>query len=258
MTAEDHGIADRLVTLEGGFNFRDFGGYAAADGRRVKRGLLYRSGVMTHLTGDDAARLHDLGIATICDLRTTSERAAQPTLWHEGSEIEYWARDYQGRAGNLGAMLSREDASAADLRAVMIEAYQLIPWQQADSYRAMFERLAAGRVPLVVNCSAGKDRTGIAVALVLAALGVPKDVIEADYLFTNRADFDWLRARFAGRLSSLPPEVIAPMFASDLAYLDAMFVAIENRHGSISAYLRDILGIGPDGLEALRANLLDG
>jgi protein-tyrosine phosphatase len=85
---------DRLIALEGGRNFRDLGGYPTVDGRRVRWGLMFRSGSLSGLTEADWDSLTRRGIRTICDLRTHKERAAEPFAWADQAGLSYWARDY--------------------------------------------------------------------------------------------------------------------------------------------------------------------
>jgi protein-tyrosine phosphatase len=185
------------LRLESAFNLRDFGGYATADGRVVRRGMLYRSGTMALLSDADAAHLRSLGIRAICDFRRGNERTAEPTLWH-GAEVDYFCRDYSESSGLLGEMLKRTDATAEDMREAMLSLYRVIPVDHAASYRAMFAQIANGRVPILINCSAGKDRTGVGAALILAALGVPRETIVADYLLTIGTGF-WPSATRSSR-----------------------------------------------------------
>ena len=98
--------APRLLPLEGGFNLRDLGGYAARNGRAVRRGMLYRSGMMSMLTEADERYLGSLGIATVCDFRRPGERRAEPTRWCEPAGVHYWARDYSETTGVLAKLFS--------------------------------------------------------------------------------------------------------------------------------------------------------
>ena len=168
-----HVAPSRRLPLERAFNLRDFGGYATADGRVVRQGMLFRSGTMALLSEADAAHLRSLGIRAICDFRRGNERSAEPTVWH-GAEVDYFCRDYSESSGILGEMLKRKDSTAQDMRDAMIGLYRAIPLDHAASYRAMFAQMLAGRLPIIINCSAGKDRTGVGAALILAALGVPR------------------------------------------------------------------------------------
>ncbi|ATE66766.1 tyrosine-protein phosphatase [Rhizorhabdus dicambivorans] len=247
-----------LLPLEGGFNLRDMGGYATGDGRRVKRGMLFRSGMMSLLTEADEAHLAGLGIATVCDFRRPGERRRDPTRWCEPAGTLYWTRDHDASSGVLGELLRGALPTADSVRASMIIVYRDLLVEHAPSYRFLFERLAGGHVPLLFNCSAGKDRTGVAAALILSALGVPRDTIYEDYLLTNRyADF----SRIIGREPSdqyrdVDAAVMAPLLAADTDYLDAAFESIDRDHGGMDAYLGSI-GVDDGVKTTLRGLLLD-
>lgn len=249
-----------LLPLEGGFNLRDMGGYATEDGRTVRRGMLFRSGVMSLLTEADEAHLAGLGIATVCDLRRLGERQRDPTRWCEPAGTLYWSRDYSESSGVLGELLRGGVPTADRMRAMMIDLYREILVDHAPSYRFLFERLASGHVPLLFNCSAGKDRTGVGAALILLALGVPRAAIVEDYLLTNRfADFDRLLAAGragAERYSDLDPAVLGPLFAADADYLDTAFDSLDRDHGGVDAYLAAI-GVDAAAKARLHELLLD-
>jgi len=250
----------RRLPLAGAFNLRDFGGYATADGRTVRRGMLYRSGTMALLTDEDSAHLRALGIRSICDFRRGNERRLEPTVWH-GDDVDYYCRDYSGSSGILSEMLKRGTATAEDMRQAMVHLYRTIHVDHAEAYRAMFERLADRRVPMLINCSAGKDRTGTGAALILAALGVPRNTIVEDYLLTNiHADWDWLTAQSrttVGEMQRTMPDVIQPVLAADAAYIAMLFATLETEHGSVDGYLADILGVDAAMRETLREILLE-
>ena len=249
-----------LLPLEGGFNLRDMGGYLAADGRRVRRGMLFRSGVMSLLTEADEAHLAGLGIATVCDLRRPGERQRDPTRWCEPAGVFYWSRDYEEVTGVLGALLSGKVGDPSAMRAKMLNLYREILVDHAPSYRFMFERLAGGHVPLLFNCSAGKDRTGVAAALILSALGVARETIVEDYLLTNRyADFSRLTASGRGgadKFGSIDPDVVRPLLAADADYLAVAFDSLESDHGGLDAYLASI-GVDAAVKARLQDRLLD-
>lgn len=248
------------LPLEGAFNLRDFGGHATADGRCVKRGMLYRSGTMALLTEADADHLRSLGIKAICDFRRGNERTAEPTQWH-GAEVDYFCRDYSESSGLLGEMLEREGATADDMRQTMIALYRVIPVDHAESFSAMFARIADGRVPLLINCSAGKDRTGVGAALILSVLGVPRQTIVEDYLATNaHADWDWLLAQrdtLVAKASRTRADVLTPLLRADAAYLDSLFTTLDEKHGGVDGYLNDVLGVDAAARKAIRGMLLD-
>lgn len=254
--------AERVLPLEGGRNFRDLGGYATADGKRVKWGKVFRSGTMAGLTPADYQYLSKLGIKSVCDLRTKHERSAEPNKWVEAANIAYWTRDYDMSDGDLGAMLSK-GTTAEQMKQAMTAMYRELPVEQAPAYRDIFQRLAGGEIPLAFNCSAGKDRAGTAAALILSALGVPDETVFADYAMSEKVlDFDKMMresrgSEALGPMAKLPPEVIQPLLASDPAYIKAAFASIREKYGSVPNYLRDELGVTDAQLAKLRNDLLE-
>lgn len=251
-------IADRIITLERGHNFRDLGGYRAADGRRVRRGMIFRSGTMADLTDSDAARLTGLGIVCICDLRTTSERAKHPTRWHDPARVEVVARDYDHSAGSLGSLAMGDGAA---VRARMISLYRTLHEEQREAHGALFARLLAGDVPLLFNCAAGKDRTGVAAALILTALGVPRETVVEDYALSDHfADplFDLLcRNPRYGLTPETPREAWLPMTRALPEYIETTLDTLTEQYGGVEAYLDRELGLGPSARERLRDSLLE-
>lgn len=250
--------AARVLPLEGGRNFRDLGGYLAADGRRVRWGRLYRSGSMAGLTQADCEYLSGLGIKLICDLRTTGEREAMPSAWPGAAGPGYWSRDYATSFGDLRTLLKAGLPTVTQVREVMQTVYRNLPFEQAPAYRELFKRLAAGELPMVFNCTAGKDRTGIVAALILDVLGVPREVIIEDYALTNEllAGHSLSRGK-QGLLGQLPPEVLHAIAGSDPDYLRTAFAVIEERHGCIEHYLGDVLDVSEQELSAIRVELLE-
>lgn len=249
--------ADRFVVLEGGRNFRDVGGYRTVDGHIVKRGVLYRSGSMGKLTSAGQQRLASLHISQIVDLRTTTERKSD-TFDLRGAYPGYWARDYDHSQGDMRSIFSDPaNLTAERMTAMMAGAYRTMPKEQAPSYRELFARLESGEGATVVNCTAGKDRTGIASALVLTALGVPYETVRQDFLLTNGAPgMETLQANLSGPLASLPADVVAPIVGVDGSYLDTAFAQIRQDYGSVEGYLDKELGVGPQQIAALRARML--
>ena len=243
--------ARRVIPLEGGRNFRDLGGYRTLDGRSVKWGKLYRSGSMAWLTPADYDRLATLAIKAVCDLRTVQECAAEPNRWCQAANIGYWAREHSDSFGELRKVMLSGLATPAMARAAMIEGYRRLPFEQAPAHQALFKRLAAGEVPLVVNCAAGKDRAGTAAALILSALGVPRETVVDDYVLTDRVvDLEaiFMNRKRKNELTHLPRGVVRPILKADAGYLQAALDAVEERHGSVAVYVRDALGITEDAL----------
>jgi protein-tyrosine phosphatase len=253
---------DRLLPLQGGCNFRDMGGYQTGDGRTVKRGTLFRSGSMGGLTSEDFAYLSGLGIRAVCDFRTTGERESDPNRWVEAAQIAYWTRDYEMSFGELRSVLAQKLATVDQARTAMIASYRRLPYEQAPAYRELFRRLGAGEVPLVFNCSAGKDRAGTAAALILSALGVPRETVIADYLLSNHSMVALHRAQARGRRGESPiadvsPEAVEAVLSADAAYLHGALGAVEEKHRSVAGYLDDELGVSAPMLEHIKALLLE-
>ncbi|MDE2405178.1 MAG: tyrosine-protein phosphatase [Sphingomonadales bacterium] len=252
----------RLLPLEGGINFRDMGGYAAAGGRTVKWRHLYRSGAMAQLTAADSAALAARGIRLVVDLRSTREQAEAPTRWVRDHGIAYWVRDHDESFGHLHAMLEKGDITAADARQVMIFGNAHLPRQQAPAFAALMRALAEGEVPVAFNCTAGKDRTGGAAALVLATLGVARADITADYLLTNHA-VDLATAfrtppdpARAARYAGLDPAIGDAIRVVRPEYIAAFLDALDREWGGVENYLAE-LGLKADAVAEIRANLLD-
>jgi protein-tyrosine phosphatase len=251
---------ERVVALKGGHNFRDVGGYPAADGRNTAWGMVYRSGTMAELSDSDHALLARLGLRTICDFRSSGERNRQPSRLPDPAGFEIWSRDYETSTADLVDALTRPDATATGSRALMIEMYRDLAYEQVPGYRALFERLASGALPILFHCAAGKDRTGIAAALLLDMLGVPRDVVVEDYVLTDRF-FDrgcaLVRSDpWADRLGGIDQAVWAPIMRADPAYIATMFETIEARHGSAEGFIRDELGLDETAIRAIRTRLL--
>jgi protein-tyrosine phosphatase len=259
----------RFVLLEGGRNFRDLGGYKTADGHTVKQGQMYRSGSLGSLTAKGQADLAQLHIASIIDLRTTEERSHDTNGLSAAFGPAYWTRDYgmslgdMSQAGMRSMFSDPSKLTAENMRDMMANAYRTMPKEQAPSYREMFARLIAGKEPLVVNCTAGKDRTGIASALVLTALGVPYETVRQDFLLSNSAPgMDTLRnslsaSQVSSPLAKLPPEVMAPLIGVEGVYLDNAFDQIRKDYGSVEGFLDKELGVGPQQIAVLRQRMLD-
>lgn len=239
-------------------NLRDLGGAVGHGGRRVRRGRVFRSAMLDPEDGVLVEQLRRLGLRTIVDLRSDGERSRIPTPWEAIGCADYWCRLNATTTGNLGEILARPNTRPAEVREEMFRIYRKILAAQAASYQALFAKLAAGSTPLLFHCSVGKDRTGAAAALILGALGVPREAVLEDYLQTRA--FDFRRSggmRGSAHLKGLPDEVLAPMLAADPAYLQTMFDELDATYGSLEGYLVEALNVGPADLEQIRSHLLE-
>lgn len=247
----------RFYDVAGGLNFRDLGGYETVDGRRVRYGELFRSGMMSGLEDDAIAEVAALGIRSVCDLRARDEREKHPSRWLEGRGIHLSLREDGDGTGDLLAFYTKIEAAPETAREVMIASYRSMPYTLAPSYRALFARLLAGETPLIFHCAGGKDRTGIAAALVLTALGVPRELVVRDYQTTDRFFeqlFEVMRAQVAGVMDiERNREIWRPLLVCHPDYLQATLDEIEERDGSVEAYLRTHADVDDEGLEQLRS-----
>lgn len=245
----------RLLPLQGGQNFRDMGGYRTRAGRTVRWGVLYRSGSMHFLTPADFDYLAKRGIRTVCDFRATNERSNEPVAWPAGKAPRVLADDYTMDTSAI-APKPGHVPTAAEARATMTATYPALLKQFNGQYRRMFGELLAGRAPLAFNCTAGKDRTGVAAALILTALDVPRETVIQDYLLTNKY-FDPRKVVQSDDQASqawrkLPMDVLKAYMAADPDYIDAVFKVMDAHRGGVSGYLRDELGLGTAELAKLR------
>lgn len=251
----------RMISMEGGRNFRDVGGYRTADGRTVRWNVLYRSGSLGDLQKEGMARLLTMDIRAIIDLRMTAERKRDRSNWLPAAGLGYWTRDYQLGGGDAPLARIFSDPSkltAEAMRAMMTQSYRTMPKDLAPQYRELFARLIApGKGAVVVNCTAGKDRTGIGTALVLTALGVDYDIVREDYLLSNTGlNMESVQDAISPQLAALPPEVLKPLLGVEKHYLDAAFAQLKADYGSVGAYLEKELGVGPAEIAALKRRML--
>jgi len=241
----------RVLRLRGASNFRDLGGYRAADGRRVRWGRLFRSDHLGRLTPEDEAVLSGIGLQRVLDFRGEQERAAVPNRLaaarHHALGIEPTVVQ---RMQDLAAAGQR--LSAAVAVELMKELYRALVNDQAHRFAEFFEHLLASETPLVFHCTAGKDRTGFAAALTLQALGVPRQVVVQDYLLTNA-----LYQPPALPHSDTPMEALAVLWRVQTDFLDAAFEVVEADHGGMERYLEQRLRLGTAARRALADRYLE-
>ena len=257
-------MSHRVLLMDGIHNFRDYGGYGAADGRRVKRRVLWRSGQHLDATPDDLARVDALDLAHVIDFRGSGERREYPcprgpafgasVICYDG-ETAALAPHVEAGGGTLGVEEAHRRMEAI---------YLALPDREPVLWvmRRYFDALAGGEGASLVHCLAGKDRTGMAVALLHHVLGVHPDDAMADFLLTNTAGNLDARVEAGGaairaKWGNVPDETIRVLMGVDARYLVAMRKAVEERHGSLDAFVRDVLGVDDTKREALRLHLTE-
>jgi protein-tyrosine phosphatase len=241
----------RHLELAGASNFRDLGGYPGRNGRSVRWRQIFRSNHLGHVTAPDIEILRGLGLRSAFDFRGTEERVAALC------GIEEIAVHSLPIEPTVVAMLRARAAtgvalSPADAVDVMRTSYRNYVRDSTPSFRALFSHLLEDRAPLVIHCTAGKDRTGFACALILHALGVPDDVIAEDYLLTNR-----FYRRDPSASSDLPADVSQVLGRVETSFLAAAFEAISADYGDLESYFGDGLGLGARERASLEARYLE-
>lgn len=242
----------RKIAFDALHNFRDFGGYDAG-GRRLASGRLYRSASHALASEADLARLSAMGISAVIDLRRPDERQRQPSKRWQGfaaQVVENHDDDEGSAKDSWDGFMAEWDMTAEHFRSYILGYYDRAPFlpRLVDLYTRYFETLARTDGAIVVHCAAGKDRTGLIVALTHKLAGVHHDDIVADYLLTNDAGrFETYGAQWAkiigeqrGREPTL--ETMKYIMGVQAEYLDRSFAMIEAR-GGLERYMRETLGV---------------
>jgi protein-tyrosine phosphatase len=240
----------RVIELEGCLNFRDLGGYPTADGRAVRWRQLYRSDALHLLTEADVLRLRDeLALSSIIDLRSSGELRSEgrgplerePVAFHHLPLFDGEVRVPEGMTVEK-----------------LADRYILLAEFARAQVARVLTALADAPGPAVYHCAAGKDRTGVVSAILLGVLGVPEEMIVADYVAT-RENLDAIIERlmsaegYQKMLAALPPDTLHAEGETMIAFLDAM----RTRHGSMRGYAR-VAGVDDATVDRLVARLVEG
>jgi protein-tyrosine phosphatase len=254
--------------LTGVRNFRDVGGLPTADGRRVRYGVLFRSGHLAHASDGDTAFLESLGLHTVFDFRNRDDMALEgPDVPLTGTRnlnlplsdpaegAGFWHVVRDGDVAALRGLLG--DGRAAER---MVTAYRRLVLERTEEHSRMLAELTDAEdpaVPALLHCAAGKDRAGTSVAIILLALGVERSAIEEDYLKSNARHRRYKVVRGDGSSgTAIAPairELLNPLFEARVEYLRTAFETIEEQWGSVDRYLEEGLALTPE----RRARLMD-
>ena len=257
----DHAADDRVLPLDGIHNFRDYGGYAIAGGGRLASGRLWRSAQHRDATDTDLGAVQSLGLGAIIDLRGESEREENPCRRAPSFDTPvYFGPGETAGSGNAPHLAAAKDAITGDDAANALKfSYLGMPWREnlLVAFRHYFDALETGQ-PSLVHCFAGKDRTGVIVALFHRLVGVHEDDVMADYMLTNiagkaderiAAGAKHIRSRYGPGITE---EGIRALMLVREDYLATAFDAIVERHGDVHSYADSVLEITPERVARLR------
>jgi len=259
-TGDEYLVSQRRFDLDGAPNVRDFGGYKTADGAMVPWGKFYRAGRLSGLTAADIGFFQGLNIQDIFDFRRLSEAEKSPHNLGENhtSTIHPLPISPGSHVGFVDKIESGQltPAQSAD---GMVGVYQDLALGQTEQYARVLQHLLHSDAPLLINCSAGKDRTGVGAAKILLLLGVDRDTILSDYLLTHRyfpneAEYAHFERDFGGNYKSR--EVLEPLMTVRPEYLLAYFKTIDDNFASEADYFERAYGITPAQTEAIKSRHL--
>jgi protein-tyrosine phosphatase len=251
--------AERVMPLEGASNFRDLGGYRTRDGGRTRWGLVFRADAPDRLTTADVAAIDQLGLRVAFDLRTDGERTQAPSALPAAVRHEPLAIGGDAsRTNPLGELFrsGRADAIPDDF---LHRVYLDMGEQDAPAFGRVLTGLTApDGMPAVIHCTAGKDRTGLAAALLLSVLGVDDEAVLDDYALSRLYFSERRMARLLPRLAELGLDLerYHAVFGAPRHAMAATLDTLRSRYGSVEGYLTGPGGMAPGTVEALRARLV--
>jgi protein-tyrosine phosphatase len=253
--------AERRLPVPGTLNFRDLGGYPAGAGRRVHWGRVFRSDNFAEVPADAWRQLHAMGLREVFDLRHPAERERSPSVIPDDLDIATSVLAIGGEAAEAPDLVDLLSSGTRDSYGLefMMEMYQKLVLEHGATFARLLTHLAdSDRLPAVFHCTAGKDRTGVAAALLLEVLGVERGLVLDDYELSTRY-------RSGPRIEQLRPRLVAagvdiesvrPFLSAPRPALTAALAEVDERHGSVVGFLLSS-GLHPDVPDRLRAELLE-
>jgi protein-tyrosine phosphatase len=257
--ANAHDGGERFIPIDGTVNFREIGGYRTQDGKTVKRGALYRSDKLDDLTEQGQQQLQALGVQAVCDLRGMSEVERHPD--NLPASITYYHLPIEAENDTFGSLCDYFFNKSRLRESIYWMYHELFIEGHPQMFGEAINQVAqADKRPVVLHCTAGKDRTGLITAMILDLLGVPDEVIVADYTLSNHS-YNHLRDYTVQRLGNLSAlgikaDDLWPLLVCDPDFMISSLVHIRGHYGSIENYLLTKGGVSADTIAQLRETLL--
>ena len=261
----DQRAAHRLLNFEGIPNFRDLGGYPTADGRQVKWGVLYRSGTFAESSKGDLKSLAALNLNTLIDFRSAAEKELEPNQLPDPTgftvvEIPTLDDGNQAMVAEITERIETSDFEGFDPNALMLDANRQFASTFTPQFRQFMQTiLQADGAPVVWHCTAGKDRTGFASAILLRTLGVPQEVVMQDYMASKQNALEARKSQvmllrlFKGDEAA---DKVSVMLGVEKEWLAAAFEQIDATWGSFENYVHQGLQLSDEDIAKLKATLL--
>lgn len=244
----------RHIVLPGTTNFRDLGGYVGHQGRPVRWRVLFRSDHLAGLTPDALKTLQSLGVQRSADFRGAYERTVDAYAW-DGLQTHTLSVEPTVVQKALALVHNGGQLSAQDTVALMQETYRHFVRDNAAQFAQLFRLLLEKDAPTVFHCTAGKDRTGWAAALILEALGVARPDIEHDYLLTNQY-YQRPKVMASRAAQAIPQEILDVLWRVQPAFLASAYDMVERDYGGMPTYLREVIALDEEAQAELRARYL--
>ena len=234
-------ISNRGIDMDNVSNFRDLGGYSTVNDNQLKWGHIYRSGHLSNSNLFDQDKIKRLGIKTIIDLRTEKDRKAHPYFVNIPKiNIPIESCDFI----NIKDIILKENFTRSETILYMQKAYKELIEENSRNFADIFDiMLDKNNYPLLITSHLGKDRVGVAAALILYALGVPEYIIEEDYLASNNYIDPKKTITVSEPLSETMQESMTALFSANSSYLSYAFDYIRDKYGSIENYLEKELRV---------------
>ena len=235
----------RILPIKGGYNFRDLGGIKTKDDRTIKQSYLIRTDELSNLDENDLQILADLNIKSVVDFRTEQERSISVDRVPDTCKNEF---HLDIMAGNMNSFMKKVQSGETDFKSMLHNFYtDLIRSENAQfEYRQFFKILQnPENCAVIYHCTAGKDRTGVATALILEALNVDESIIEQDYLLSNQ----FLAKKYESYISQNPS--LADLFLVHSEYLEGAIDTIKKHYYSVEDYLTNTLDVDLDKMKAI-------